>query len=793
LTDFAYLTTTQMDAPNTVTTTKKKTKKLLTLTQAEEQHLSSISSCSASTTTTTSIGKKLSSVKMTKTKSEDQITKTQMIKTVTKKESVKNLTEAPSSDLLREEEKVQEEQQNGLQQNCNHKNDENGNEIGDSAKKNNVTKKKNKLKKNKKNETDKQNISVKSSFSKFDALQKRNLIHVRSIDASTAQEKFSNPQGEVQANCRLCHKPVYKMEEVKAEKRIYHKNCFRCHECKKQLKADTYQSHEGILYCTVHLKLLFAPKCVEDDEPVQPPKPELIIRENQPTELPPDVVRGSNKPDLGLQELQQLNVRSRFQVFEQGKADSNEDQEDSRVHNNNSSNNVVKRSASILSKVAKLQQLGVSGSKQSYSNASSEDDDDDSTCDNTNADLIYQKKSEQTRERPIGIGEAMNDIRTLFEKGHGVTKEERREERKQEIQNIRSRLFMGKQARIKEMYQQAVAESEHAADKKREIDIEIDSKSLRERFEKGEAFKDNQLTIENDGEGSKKGAIEKEAEVFESAISKKSRSIFMELDANVVNGKNILASQSSSRNLQQQKSVSSIDSQSKVSDLDTDVVKCGEAVEDVKIETSEISEKFKFFETYHKPECKKRVFRITPPREGVVKMPSPDEYLNKDSVKEVSPDRNIIVHSRTTSMMLNKFREMEKNPQGANNDSPKPLKSFTPPPDGNRRLYVEQNSDEYDSNYDDDDDDDDEEDEGSEMDDADDYYNNHSSYLPKVDEALREAQQAARAKQLRFKFENIRERFEKMQNAENQPQPTGPRYKVNRFVKGKLDEPKDQN
>lgn len=29
-----------------------------------------------------------------------------------------------------------------------------------------------------------------------------------------------------------------------------------------------------------------------------------------------------------------------------------------------------------------------------------------------------------------------------------------------QIQNIRSRLFMGKQAKIKEMYQQAVADSE---------------------------------------------------------------------------------------------------------------------------------------------------------------------------------------------------------------------------------------------------------------------------------------------------------------------------------------------
>lgn len=31
----------------------------------------------------------------------------------------------------------------------------------------------------------------KSSFSKFDAMQKKNLLHVRSSDSSKAQEKFS--------------------------------------------------------------------------------------------------------------------------------------------------------------------------------------------------------------------------------------------------------------------------------------------------------------------------------------------------------------------------------------------------------------------------------------------------------------------------------------------------------------------------------------------------------------------------------------------------------------------------
>lgn len=127
------------------------------------------------------------------------------------------------------------------------------------------------------------------------------------------------------------------------------------------------------------------------------------------------------------------------------------------VERNN--NNVVRRSATILSKVAKLEQMSSSPNKQrDYSSSSDNDDDIDDDL-KANGDFIRQDKLDK-RELPVGIGEAMNDIRTLFEKGHGIKKEERREERKQEIQNIRSRLFMGKQARIKEMYQQAVAESE---------------------------------------------------------------------------------------------------------------------------------------------------------------------------------------------------------------------------------------------------------------------------------------------------------------------------------------------
>lgn len=88
---------------------------------------------------------------------------------------------------------------------------------------------------------------------------------------------------------------------------------------------------------------------------------------------------------------------------------------------------------------------------------SDEEDDDELNADGEDIDLIRAKEAQ--RERPVCLAN-MNDIKSKFESGHTLSKEEKREERKQEIQNIRSRLFMGKQARIKEMYQQAVADSE---------------------------------------------------------------------------------------------------------------------------------------------------------------------------------------------------------------------------------------------------------------------------------------------------------------------------------------------
>lgn len=57
------------------------------------------------------------------------------------------------------------------------------------------------------------------------------------------------------------------------------------------------------------------------------------------------MVLASDKPDLGLEELQSLNVKERFQVFEQYQSQQTETNELEKAN--------VKRSPSILSKLAK--------------------------------------------------------------------------------------------------------------------------------------------------------------------------------------------------------------------------------------------------------------------------------------------------------------------------------------------------------------------------------------------------------------------------------------------------------
>ncbi|KAF2882830.1 hypothetical protein ILUMI_23342 [Ignelater luminosus] len=631
---------------------------------------------------------------------------------------------------------------------------------------------KKKKSKKSKNQHEKENISVKSSFSKFDSLQKKNALNSSSPDQD-------NLSGGDAMNCKKCGRPVFQMEKIIAERCIYHRNCFRCVECGKQLLVDNFETHEGTLYCKPHFRALFTPKAVEEDTPVKPRKHELIIRENQPAELPPDVARASDKPDLGLEELHSLNVKERFQVFENAKQTTDNQIEKNTVK--------MERSPSILSKLARFQAKGMNvGVTDDALNgvpvevSSSEEEEEEEEIEGEDADLVRAKRVQ--KEKPFHFSQ-MNDVKSKWEQGnHLQNRDERREERKQEIQNIRSRLFMGKQGKMKEAYQQAILESESASNLKKEVALEAsDTRSIKDKFEKGEVANNELRHKENE-----------DMSVFESGISKKSRTIFQELDAS--GGKAPKVSPTSPPKLGN--AVRSGREAYLAKQASEDTVRSSDQVDEITIRTSDIQDRFKFFETYKEPQQKRKEFRMTPPREGQNKSESPERevYIDPDIVRaeDFIEDSVVAKTTHTATKMLNKFRQMEENLQkGQEPQGPKPLKRFTPPREPIRRESTS------------------EEESGSEE--SEDEVDNYSR-MPERD--LLEAQKAARAKQLRAKFErweesevevrrdsnqvniveefgdeqsqietakSLRAKFESLKETTNNQRPSS-RVKVNRFV-----------
>ncbi|XP_043788928.1 uncharacterized protein LOC122712943 isoform X8 [Apis laboriosa] len=648
---------------------------------------------------------------------------------------------------------------------------------------------------------------LKSSFNKFDALSKKTVLHVRSIDAGKVQQQLNavGQNGDTNPNCRSCGKVVFQMEQTKAEGLVWHKNCFRCVQCSKQLNVDNYESHESTLYCKPHFKELFQPKPVEEsDQPVRPRKPELIIRENEPKELPPDVVRASDKPDLGLEELSSLNVKSRFQVFEKAGAETNEiERSPSQI--------AVKRSPSILSKLAKFQAKGMdigvadeslNGIPYEESSESEEEEEAEET-EEVDSEIVKAKRA--TRERPISFTK-MDDIKNRWETtSQQGRREVQREARKEEIAGIRSRLFMGKQGKMKEMYQQAVAGSERVTkiNAAEEIQHSTHARSIKERFERGEP-----IAASDDETDSKPKPEKADEEVIAAGISRKSRSLFLELDATAAKTGRPVTPVNPKTPAEQSRRARDAFMGRQVSD---DVVRSSDTTEEVQVETSDISNKFKFFESYKEPEKQRKQFRITPPRDGQVKMDSPEREIYRDPDVVRADDRvNEVVHTDTARKMLSIFRQMEENackkelPNG-----PKPLKRFTPPPED---KYAKATASDSEEDEDEDGEESEGEDSGEERD------PNYVRASDKVeDEFLKQAQNAARAKTLCAKFEHweetdgktttsnqhiaemeiaqnssgeqlsiesassLRARFESLGSQTNES-PRTPKVKVNRFV-----------
>nr|UEK51404.1 LIMA1 [Parasacculina yatsui] len=286
-------------------------------------------------------------------------------------------------------------------------------------------------------------------------------IHVRSYDSSKAIKKFSlNGQEEV-GSCRVCSRQVFQMERVKAEGACWHKNCFRCVECNRQLSVDTYASHGGQLYCQSHHKQLFLPKAVDAEQQDQ----------------------ASSKSDYGLEDLQHLNVRDRFAMFENG-APTSPPGGDCQKHYQPE----LTASGSIANKMKKFQRHCAAGDVEADEEGTRLSDADSSVSSDAASDLEEGSEEKVTRSSRKYLREqaasfsGMKDVKSRFEGGMS-RREMLREERKGELTRLRDMICGAREHRA--AYEEALKEQNKVKEKKGLDDCpQISQESLKASYQR---------------------------------------------------------------------------------------------------------------------------------------------------------------------------------------------------------------------------------------------------------------------------------------------------------------------
>ncbi|GBM63710.1 hypothetical protein AVEN_147640-2 [Araneus ventricosus] len=426
--------------------------------------------------------------------------------------------------------------------------------------------------------------------------------------------------------------------------------------------VDTYQSNEGDVYCQPHFRQLFQPKARFDGEDAAPRKQrrnEMIIRENTPAELPPDVVRSDSKPDHGLENIpvNLSSIKSKFEVYRE-------------EHHLPSTTDVctLQRSASVMARLAKYQSA-VSGGDNENGELSESDNDEECNEDPT---VI---KSSKHKEKVVFSG--MSSLKSQWETGSvAATKEEKIEEKKEELNKLRQRICLGRSESMKAVYEKACQDtSKPVVARPDPVDIgrEVKANRLKEKFEKGE------LVGEFEEENLEKVRKEKEEDlsVFtEPGIANDAKKLFKQIDANVkTTAVTPVASRSPNKSPLHEKNTNLY---SPVKDAD--VIKCSEPTEkeEIPVDTTDVSQRFKFFENYSDAPKERKRFQITPPREPAKEdTPERDIPVDPNVVRAVDVIDDI-PSTDTARRMLDKFKALEKEtpsvPAGL-----KPLKRITPP------------------------------------------------------------------------------------------------------------------
>ncbi|XP_022255159.1 kinesin-related protein 4-like [Limulus polyphemus] len=517
-------------------------------------------------------------------------------------------------------------------------------------------------------------VNISKLMSSFTESQKNHVSIVEkepleevkpSVNRAKVARTFSQGQkDEKETLCRICGKHVYLMDKIKAEKSAFHKLCFRCKECNKALNVDTYSSHEGEIYCKPHFRELFRPKAnfEEDSGPMtsdiqeveaKPKKFEMIIRENVPEELPPDVVRSDTKVEVDLPSVPDLTgIRSRFESPQE------------EIHYASIADKFsLQRTESVMQRLAKYQSA-VSGEENGEILGSSEDEDYDPSV------VRESKKKEKVKFVE------MSNLKSQWESGNVGKPEAKGADTKDELNKLRQKMCLGRSESKRALYERACKEAEsNLASKSASVELgnEVKTVNIKEKFEKGE------LESELEQEKQEKARREKEEDfsVFsETGTAAGARSLFKQIDATTVSSSSV-KSPSADQKRAREVPISTVSPT-----RDADVVKCSDPVskDEIEVDPTQLTQRFHFFENYKEESKERKRFQITPPRE-TKKEESPVREIERDpNIVRSSDAADEVIVTDTAKKMLNKFKQLEnQSDSGDVPAGPKPVKRITPP------------------------------------------------------------------------------------------------------------------
>ncbi|KAL1438574.1 hypothetical protein MTO96_047932 [Rhipicephalus appendiculatus] len=285
------------------------------------------------------------------------------------------------------------------------------------------------------------------------------------------------------------------------------------------------------------------------------------------------------------------------------------------------------RSESLLQRLEKYQSVAA-GERNGDAHSPTESEDEDSS-------VVRETK---TKEKVVYEG--LSSLKSQWESGAVSSHQERTEETKEELAKLRKKMCLGRSESMRQVYQKAVEDANRIQAGRAE-QISVEGQEARATSIKENEKKEEELSVFN-----------------ETGIAHEAKNIFKQLDAEVARqsgapSASLARSPSNRWNVArpQQNAVSP-----------GDVVRSSDPVRDVEVATTEVSERFKFFENFKDDSNKQRKrFEMTPPRESG-KEPSPEFQPPRDPnvVRAADPAEEVIV-TDTARRMRERFRELEVN------------------------------------------------------------------------------------------------------------------------------------